>query len=288
MTDMLEGFEFSDSDVMWNPEEWKKEEVPGLENENIDEEDFLDCLEPSKKSMTIFFLIDTSGSMKGTKIGTVNGTMEELLPELVEVGGNNADISIAALRYATTVTWITKEGPVPVKDYQIWPRQPAGGTTVMGAAFKELNHKLSRKEFMNKPSLSYAPVIFLMSDGVPSDDWQEGLNLLKQNSWYKYGLKIAVGIGSNPNMDVLREFTGRDELAIRAHGAKELRELIEFLVITSSKIGSQSMTLTDEGKELTEEDVAGGNEEQLVEAVKKDIMGEVDKSQDQVDFDAGW
>ena len=158
----------------------------------------------------------------------------------------------------------------------------------MGAAFKELNHKLSRKEFMNKPSLSSAPVIFLMSDGVPSDDWQEGLNLLKQNSWYKYGLKIAVGIGSNPNMDVLREFTGREELAIRAHGAKELRELIEFLVITSSKIGSQSMTLTDEGKELTEEDVAGGKEEQLVEAVKKDIMGEVDKSQDQVDFDAGW
>ena len=44
------------------------------------EDDFLDTMEPAKKSMTIFFLIDVSGSMKGTKIGSLNGTMEELLP----------------------------------------------------------------------------------------------------------------------------------------------------------------------------------------------------------------
>ena len=31
------------------------------------EEDFLDTMEPAKKSMTIFFMIDVSGSMKGTE-----------------------------------------------------------------------------------------------------------------------------------------------------------------------------------------------------------------------------
>ena len=48
------------------------------------EEDFLDTMEPAKKSMTIFFMIDVSGSMKGTKIGSLNSTMEELLPSLME------------------------------------------------------------------------------------------------------------------------------------------------------------------------------------------------------------
>ena len=38
------------------------------------EEDFLDTMEPAKKSMTIFFMIDVSGSMKGTKIGSLNST----------------------------------------------------------------------------------------------------------------------------------------------------------------------------------------------------------------------
>ena len=41
----------------------------------------------SKKNLVIFFLVDTSGSMSGKKIGTLNTTMEELLPELRGLGG---------------------------------------------------------------------------------------------------------------------------------------------------------------------------------------------------------
>ena len=43
------------------------------------EEDFLDTMEPAKKSMTIFFMIDVSGSMKGTKIGSLNSTIPVLI-----------------------------------------------------------------------------------------------------------------------------------------------------------------------------------------------------------------
>lgn len=268
-----------------DPSEWAGEDATGVVEDG--EDDALGAIEPAKKSMTIFFLIDTSSSMAGTKIGTVNGTMEELLPELIEVGGADAAISVAVLRYSSDVEWITKSGPVLAHDYESWSRLSAGGVTSMGAAFKELNSKLSRSAFMNKPSLSYAPVIFLMTDGEPNDDWQAGLQILKHNSWFKYGLKIAVGIGSSPNMDVLRNFTGRPELAVQAHSSKELKELIEFLAVTSSQIGSKSMSLTEEGKELTEEDVAGSKEEELVEAVK-DIMGEVDTSVDDIDFESGW
>ena len=169
----------------------------------------------------------------------------------------------------------------------MWPRQSAAGMTAMGAAFEELNRKLSRSAFMNKPSLSFAPVIFLMSDGAPNDDWRKGLNLLKKNNWYRYGLKIAIGIGSKPNMDVLREFTEDPELAIQAHGAEELKRLIRFLAVTSSQIGSKSMSLTDDGHELTPEDVAGTKKETLKDAVV-DLMGSDISDVDDIGFDAGW
>jgi len=265
--------------------EWENEDITGIVEDG--EDDALGTMKPANKSMTIFFLIDTSSSMAGTKIGTVNGTMEELLPELIEVGGADADISIAVLRYSSDVEWITGNSPVAAQDYGTWIRLSAGGLTSMGEAFRELNSKLSRSAFMNKPSLSYAPVIFLMTDGEPNDDWQTSLDMLRHNSWFKYGLKIAVGIGSSPNMDVLRQFTGKPELAVQAHSSKELRELIEFLAVTSAQIGSKSMSLTEDGKELTSEDVAGSKEKELVEAVK-DIMGEVDTSADNIDFEAGW
>lgn len=265
--------------------EWENEDITGIVKDG--EDDALETIKPANKNMTIFFLIDTSSSMAGTKIGTVNGTMEELLPELIEAGGTDADISIAVLRYSSNVEWITGNGPVAAQDYGTWIRLSASGVTSMGEAFRELNSKLSRNAFMNKPSLSYAPVIFLMTDGEPNDDWQDGLNKLMHNSWFKYGLKIAVGIGSSPNMDVLRQFTGKAELAVQAHSSKELKKLIEFLAVTSTQIGSKSMSLTEEGRELTDEDVTGSKEKELVEAVK-DIMGEVDASADDIDFESGW
>ena len=45
---------------------------------------FDDAEEIAKKSMVLFFLIDCSGSMGGSKIGTVNSVMEELIPEMSE------------------------------------------------------------------------------------------------------------------------------------------------------------------------------------------------------------
>lgn len=269
--------------VKWQHEDATEEIESGQDNA-------LDAIEPAKRNMTIFFLIDTSSSMSGTKLGTVNGTMEELIPDLIGIGGSEAEISIAVLQYATDVKWITEKGPISVNQFEKWTRLSAEGVTSMGAAFEELNKKLSRSAFMSKPSLSYAPVIFLMTDGEPNDDWKSGLDSLKRNKWFHYALKIAVGIGSMPNMDVLREFTGKTELAIKAHDSKELKGLIQFLTIKSSEIGSKSMTLVDENHELTEEDVRGSKEKELVEAIheNKDIMGDISVNEDAVDYEQGW
>ncbi len=264
-------------------DEWRGQDVTGAIQE--EESDALDAMEPARRSMTIFFLIDTSSSMAGTKIGTVNGTMEELIPELIDVGGD-ADIRVAVLRYSTDVEWITEDGPVLAREYESWKRLSADGMTSLGAAFQELNRKLSRSAFMNRPSVSYAPVIFLMTDGEPNDDWQSGLHALEYNSWFRYGLKIAVGIGSAPDMEILRAFTGRPELAVQAHGPKELKAMIQLLAVTSSQIGSKSMMLTDDGVELTEEDAAGSKEARLIGAVK-DIMGDTARMAD-MDYEFGW
>ena len=52
-----------------------------------------------RRIMTLFYLIDSSGSMKGTKIGTVNAAMEECIPLLREVAQANddADIKVAII-----------------------------------------------------------------------------------------------------------------------------------------------------------------------------------------------
>ena len=258
------------------------------------EEDFLDVMEPAKKSMTIFFLIDVSKSMKGAKIGSLNSTMEELLPALIGVGEASTDVKIAVMKFSTQVEWVTPE-PVKIEDYQYWNRLEPEGLTFMGDAFLELSKKLSRNSFLNSPSLSYAPVIFLLSDGTPNDNWQKGLKTLQENKWFQYGLKIALGIGSEVDMDVLRAFTGNDELAVQAKTADQLRELVKLLAVTSSQIGSRSLALVDDRPaarvgETPQAAVSQAKEKVLVEEIRqgtRDILGEA-VDLDTVDFDEGW
>ena len=137
-------------------------------------------------------------------------------------------------------------------------------------------------------------MIFLITDGYPTDNYRKGFDLLKKNRWFQYGLKVALAIGSNVDMDILQEFTDDEELVLQAFGADMLKKLVREIAVTSSKIGSTSMTLTDSEGERSIEEVSGAKKEQLKEAVqelKQDILG-VDDLEDiediEIEFDEGW
>ena len=255
-------------------------------NDPLDfDDDPLSATGVSRKSLVIFFLIDTSGSMKGKKMGELNTVMEELIPEIRRVGEADTEVKIAVLTFSTEVRWMYSN-PIPIEDFE-WARLRASGVTSMGAAFKELNHRMSRNSFLNSPSLSFAPVIFLMTDGYPSDDYKEGLRELQTNSWYKFGLKAALGIGQEANDNILAEFTGSKDTVVHAYSGGQLAQMIKIIAVTSSQIGSKSMTLSDDtGHEIGEEDVFAAKQKLLGQQIQELVTTQTDG--DDVPFDTGW
>ena len=238
----------------------------------------------SRKSLVIFFMIDTSGSMTGTKIGELNTIMEELIPEIRRVGEADTEVKVAVLTFSTDVKWMYPE-PIPIEEFE-WVRLNASGVTSMGAAFKELSSRMSRNSFLNSPSLSFAPVIFLMTDGYPSDDYEEGLKALSVNSWYKFGLKAALGIGNEANDDMLAEFTGSADTVVHAYSGNQLAQMIKIVAVTASQIGSKSMTLSDQAEaELSDEDVYASKQKMLGQQIQNLVN---QNENDNTDFDAGW
>lgn len=196
-----------------------------------------------KRQMVLFFVVDTSGSMQGTKIGAVNTAIREVLPELKDAGGADIDLKVACLTFSSGCQWIY---PTPIaSDSFQWTTVDADGVTDLGAACRELNDKLSKNGFLKAPSGSVAPVIFLLSDGEPTDDFESGINLLQQNNWFKHGIKVAVAIGDDANKDVLAKFTGNIEAVITVHTPEALRKWIRKVSITSSQIGSRSQPVSD-------------------------------------------
>ena len=142
-----------------------------------------DVVSVPRRTMTLFFLIDTSGSMMGNKIGAVNDAVVNVLPMLDEISQSNpdAEIKVAALEFSNGTNWLYDE-PKLASDIILQDVQ-ASGFTSLGAACAELNSKLSRSGFMKAASGSFAPAIILLSDGGPTDDFQGGLNKLKMNNW---------------------------------------------------------------------------------------------------------
>jgi uncharacterized protein YegL len=214
-----------------------------------------DKIEIPRRTMVLFFVIDTSGSMKDDgKIGAVNAAIDEVIPALQEVSDENADaqIKIAALEFSSGARWITANGPVEADQFH-WNYIDAEGTTDLGAACKALNEKLSTKGFMNEATGSFAPAIFLMSDGEPTDDWQSGLNQLKQNNWFKAGVKVAVAIGDGANKDVLKAFTGTMEAVLETHSAAMLKRMIRFVSVRASQVASKSSNVSDSFENIGDE-----------------------------------
>ena len=226
-----------------------------------------DKIEIPRRTMVLFFVIDTSGSMGGSKIGSVNTAIEEVIPAIREVSEENADarIKIAALEFSSGATWLTPNGPVEADQF-LWNHLDAAGVTDLGAACKTLNDKLSTKAFMREATGSFAPAIFLLSDGEPTDDWRGGLAALQQNNWFKAGIKCALAIGDEANKDVLKEFTGSMEAVLEVHNAAMLKKMIKFVSVRASQVASKSSMVGVAGEEAKQEELNASLKEFTEEA----------------------
>lgn len=203
----------------------------------------------ARKTMTLFFLVDTSGSMYGEKIGSLNEAVRETIPDLNDLSVSNPDaaIKIAALQFDSEVKWLYPQ-PIEAEKFQ-WNNLQADGLTSLGAALDELNGKLSKSQFMKEAAGSYAPVIILLSDGGPTDDFDAALERIKKNNWFKHAIKVAIAIGNDADKNVLAQFAGTSEAVFEVHNKAALRAIIKFVSVTSSQVNSKSSGVEDASKQ---------------------------------------
>ncbi|MDD4747245.1 MAG: VWA domain-containing protein [Salinivirgaceae bacterium] len=171
--------------------------------------------------------------MAGTKIQSLNQAVKEVIPMLDEISQNNADaqIKIAALEFSSGCKWMYDE-PKTASEF-IWRDLTEEGLTDLGAACEELNRKLSRKAFMQTTTGAFAPVVILLTDGEPTDDYKKGIEKLRENKWFLSAIKIAIAIGNDSKKEVLKEFTGSVESVVEVHNVEALKKIIRLASVTA-------------------------------------------------------
>lgn len=223
--------------------------------------------EAPRRTMILFFIVDTSGSMSGDKIGSLNVAIQEVMPYIQDISTNNADaqIKVAALEFSSGTEWMYPQ-PAEVESFQ-WRDLEAGGLTSLGEAYTELNDKLSASHgFMKEAAGSFAPAIILFSDGEPTDDYKRSLEKLRNNNWFKAAIKVAIAIGNDANQQILAEFTGNSEAVLTVHNKEQLKKIIHFVSVTASQVASSHSSVGKDAPETKQDE----NVEKITEAINND------------------
>ena len=204
----------------------------------------LDKLEETpRKELHVFYLLDTSGSMGGTPIAELNHAMEECTQALKELAKSNGDakLKIAVMEFNSDFKWITNNGPESLDDFE-WEYLEAGGLTSMGAALRELDSKLSRKEFLQSMTGALMPVIIFMTDGVATDDYDKPLAEIRKNKWFQHGTKIGFAVGDEADERMIASIVGNSEAVIKTSDLALFKKLMRFVSVRASMLASSSRT----------------------------------------------
>ena len=200
---------------------------------------------PPMRALHLFYVLDTSGSMTGTPIATLNRAMEETIEILKNQAKSQADalLKVAVLEFNSGCRWMQAAGPEEMEDF-VWEDLSAGGLTDVGAALKELNSKLSRKAFLDSMTGAFIPVIIFMTDGCATDDYKKALAEIRQNKWFHRATKIGFAIGDDPDMTMIADVVGNIEAVVKTDDLELFARLIKFASVTSSMLCSSSVTTT--------------------------------------------
>ena len=166
--------------------------------------------------MFLYFLIDTSGSMDGAKIQSVNDTMENVVSEL-KLHSNSIDIFVNVLSFSRKSKWMFKQ-PTKVDEF-IWNPLFASGMTSLGNACKQLTKNIEKNVAEEEVT------IVLLSDGLPTDDFDEGLDKLETCLHNKKANRYAIAL-EGADIVTLNKFTDNPDNVFQLDSLDNLLELI--------------------------------------------------------------
>jgi uncharacterized protein YegL len=197
----------------------------------------------ARRQLHVILALDCSGSMTGDKIASLNYAMRAAIPEMRAAADDNpeTDVLVRVLRFSTQVEWHVAV-PTPVSRFE-WQDVVAGGETNMGEALATIADVLGPE---GMPGRQLPPVVVLVSDGQPSDDFDAGLKRLFDSPYGGRALRVAIAIGSDADNEILERFIAHPEFKpLRANNAQDLVNRIKWATTAPVKSVSSSTNAPD-------------------------------------------
>lgn len=189
------------------------------------------------RRLPVYLLVDTSGSMMGEPIESVRSGLQTLISALRQ------DPYALETAYLSVITFDSRARQVtPLTDLMSFqlPSIEANGLTAMGEALSLLADCVNRE--VNKGSAEvkgdWKPVVFLLTDGMPTDDLQAGISALKN---IKTGTFVACAAGAGADTEELKKIT-ETVVSLDTADANSIKAFFKW-VSSSISVSSQKVDL---------------------------------------------
>lgn len=182
------------------------------------------------RPLPVIVLADTSGSMgENSKIEALNAAMKEMVSTFAQESRLRAEIQVGLITFGGKAQMhlplVAAHGVTGVSEFQ------AAGATPMGAAFDLARQLLEDKDRI--PSRAYRPVLILLSDGQPTDDWEAPFKALCNSERAQKAVRLAMAIGTDADEAMLKDFANDAEAPIfKAHNTRDIHRF--FRAVTMS------------------------------------------------------
>ncbi len=197
--------------------------------------------EMASRPLHFIWIVDCSGSMGADgKIQALNTAIDESLPGMRQVAAENpnADVLIRAIAFSHGAQWHVSQ-PTKAEAFN-WSPLAASGATDMGKALSMVAEQMDVAQMGDH---GLPPVLVLISDGQPTDDYKTGLNALLAKPWGKKAVRIAIAVGSDADTDVLQAFINNPEIKpLEAKNADQLVGYIKWASTAVLKSASQPVS----------------------------------------------
>ncbi len=155
------------------------------------------------RRLPVYLLLDTSGSMYGEPIEAVKNGVQTLIATL------RNDPYALEQAFVSIITFNTKAQQVtPLTELAVFqqPNIEASGCTALGEALELLAQKMDSEitKTTAERKGDWRPLVFLMTDGEPTDDISKGLAEFKKR---KCGVVVACAAGQGANTNTLKQIT---------------------------------------------------------------------------------
>jgi uncharacterized protein YegL len=149
----------------------------------------------ASRPLHFIWLVDGSGSMGAFgKMTALNQAIREAIPQMQAVARENPQVAIYVnvIRFGDDARWMV-ERLTQVAEFR-WPEIEAGGVTAMGEALRMVGDALQAPLIRGR---AMPPILALVTDGLPTDDFQAGLEHLTNQTWGRRAVRLVVGLGED-------------------------------------------------------------------------------------------